>query len=253
MSQQIEDSMDHRIDQCESSESRPNLCCDDGTLFIYNRDAGIYEPYKKSEEDNYDAAQKSGKDSGNRFAKHWQKHWPIWVPAIINLLTLTAVCFYTYFAREQACAAIGAVKATNRAIETNRKSANLDVRAWVSVYDVHRDLSNRDYAIVDFENKGKTPASNFSVIAGAGPSTESEEKKLPGRGIVAPDVTYHSAVPVIGQGNQSAYVHGNIEYDSIFGNKHWTRFCSREFPKTANSPGGFGPCESGNEIDPNDP
>jgi len=38
--------MGEGIHQEDGDESRPNFSCDDGTMFIYSRVNGVYEPYK---------------------------------------------------------------------------------------------------------------------------------------------------------------------------------------------------------------
>jgi hypothetical protein len=112
--------MDKKISQDGSPESRPNLRSDDDTLFVYNRHGGIYEPYKRSEEDNYEKSTTPNQSTSGRFAKHWRKHWIIWVPVSINFLTLVVVAIYTYYARQQVCVSMKAVDSANRSIKTTR-------------------------------------------------------------------------------------------------------------------------------------
>ena len=244
--------MDQKIGQDESPESRPNLRCDDGTLFIYSRDRGVYEPYKHSEEERDSYANPNSKNSGIFFAKFWRKHWAFTVTTAISLLTLIVVALYTYYARQQVCATGKAVEEARKSVVTAARSMNLDERAWVSVYDVRLGPPGpRPSVSVSIENKGRTPAKGFFVIAGAGFSANSEENRLPGSGIIAPGGTFHSdVVSSVPRAKQNdLFIHGTIRYTSAFGNEHWTKFCYQQVPNTAH----FESCEAGNNIDSNEP
>jgi hypothetical protein len=108
--------MNQRIGQDEAPESRPNLRTDDGTVFIYNSQLGVYEPYKRSDEDRDAHSDPAGKQSRFGFGQHWQKHWGFWITTLLSIVTLVVLGLYTYFAGRQTKASEDAVKETRNAV-----------------------------------------------------------------------------------------------------------------------------------------
>lgn len=156
-------------------------------------------------------------------------------------------------------------KASNAAkdsVELARVSAHMDQRAWVAVSDISPEFRQNDAWTISliFKNTGKTPAKNFAIWGAGEPVAKgqkpaSKETKLPGRGVIAPDGVFHSNLSLSGQYDWKSIdllIHGRIDYDSVFGHSHWTKFCYYFVPNKTGR-GGFAPCDSGNEIDDNPP
>lgn len=142
---------------------------------------------------------------------------------------------------------------------TQLHAMKIDQRAWVTVNDILLGVQqDEDWTIrIRFKNTGKTPAKNF-VIWGAGESVTkgqiptADETKLPGRGVIAPDGIFHSNLNIVGRYDWKSIdlvIHGRIQYDSVFGHGHWTKFCYYFVPDKTGKDGGFAPCDSGNDID----
>ena len=139
------------------------------------------------------------------------------------------------------------------------QALRIDQRAWVAVSNISPELQqNGDWTVsLVFKNTGKTPARNFvikgtgeAVVKGQKPS--SEEVKLPGRGVIAPDGIFHSNLSISALydwKSVNVILHGRIEYDSVFGNSHWTQFCYYFVPDNKTGKGGSAPCETGNDTD----
>lgn len=143
------------------------------------------------------------------------------------------------------------------------EATKIDQRAWVTVSEVSQKAGkNGDVSVrVTFKNTGKTPAKAFSIrvvdeSVARGGTPVAEEKDLPGIGIIAPEGFFHSDMNV-GSGYDwkanDMFIHGRIEYDSVFAEHHWTRFCYYRITDEKNGTSGFAACESGNDVDPNPP
>jgi hypothetical protein len=156
-----------------------------------------------------------------------------------------------------------AASAAKDSVDLAGKNAQMDQRAWVAVSDISSDSRQSENWTVSliFKNTGKTPAKNF-VIWGTGEPVAkgqkptSEEIKLPGRGVIAPDGSFHSNLNVNGGYDWKSIdlvIHGRINYDSVFRPGHWTKFCYYFVPDNKTGKGGFAPCDSGNDIDNNPP
>ncbi len=160
------------------------------------------------------------------------------------------------------CATNKAATAAKDSVELAQKNARMDQRAWVTVSDISSDFrQDEDWTVrLIFKNTGKTPAKSF-VIRGTGEPVQKgnkprlEEGILPGRGVIAPDGLFHSNLGVSGRFDWKSIdlvIHGRIDYDSVFGGSHWTKFCYYFVPAKTGK-GGFAPCDSGNDIDNNAP
>jgi hypothetical protein len=155
-----------------------------------------------------------------------------------------------------------AATAAKDSVDLARDNAHMDQRAWVAVSDISSNFRQDENWTVNlfFKNTGRTPAKNF-VIWGAGEPVAkgqkpiSEEIRLPGRGVIAPDGIFHSNLSISGHYDWKAIdlvIHGRIDYDSVFGRGHSTKFCYYFVPSKTGK-GGFAPCESGNDVDNNPP
>ena len=234
--------MDNKVSQEESPESRPNIRCNDGTLFVYTQDSGHYEPYIHSDSKNADA-------NPVKTPRHFlpvdvkRDSLAFWVTTLLSVITIIIVATYTNYARIQAKASTDAVRQASDAMK-------LDQRAWVGVYEVKSIPSSTDTSI-SFENTGKTPAINFSVAASSSDSKDSEERPIPGNSVIVPSGKFHSNVVFEDESKKTKmlYVHGTVRYWTIFGNQHWTRFCYLHEGDSL----GFSPCDSGNAVDSNAP
>jgi hypothetical protein len=154
--------------------------------------------------------------------------------------------------------------AAKEAVKLAKRNAHLEQRAWVSVSDItpsSKSITPWEISII-FKNSGRTPAQNFAIkLAGEpvakGKSPVAEEKAKPGRGIIPPDGIFHSGLKsktVYDWNIFDLVVHGEITYDSVFGNSHWTKFCYYFVPEsTKSAKGNFAPCDTGNDIDSNEP
>lgn len=183
------------------------------------------------------------------------------VAAIATLALCVTTILYTIFSALQwsanekaAVAAKSAAETAENTLKQSVKAYKIDERAWVSIFDVEPKNQGTFTINIVLVNTGKTPARNF-IIAAAGDVGEgrSNENKLPGRGIIAPGGKFSSYMQANGSLTSSTKVtiHGRVDYDTVFGASHWTKFCYYLIPQKAGNPGGFAPCESGNEIDDN--
>jgi hypothetical protein len=147
---------------------------------------------------------------------------------------------------------------------TQISALRTDQRAWVTVDEVTptRQKDGSYIIRVAFKNTGKTPATNFTVKAvgdpiprGSAPSAI--EGNLPGIGIIAPEGFYHSNMPISRDYDwktNDLFIHGMVEYKTVFKGTHWTRFCYH--PIVTNDTreiSGFAPCDFWNEVDLNEP
>jgi hypothetical protein len=186
-------------------------------------------------------------ENGERDTPFWEK------ATVLITLGLLVVNIFLW------CATNKAANAAKDSVKLAEKNARIDERAWVAVSNISSEFrQNEDWTVrLIFKNTGKTPARNF-VIWGAGESVTkgqkptTEETKLPGRGVIAPDGSFHSNLNISGRYDWKAVdliIHGRIEYDSVFTGGHWTRFCYYFVPDKAGRTGDFAPCDSGNDID----
>jgi hypothetical protein len=233
--------MNQRINQEDSPENRPNFSCEDGTVFIYAKERGLYEPYEKSKEDQDKAGAGERKKSRNPFVKHWGEPMQFWITTIISIATVLVVGVYTYYARQQWYATTQAMK--------------LEERAWVAINTIEPDKPCA-WRAISFRNSGRSAALNFRIFGAAEPVSRGaqpskQEQLLPGKGIIAPDSVFRSCVggsrtDNLDWSDTDLVIHGRITYDDIFSVEHWTTFCYLRSKDT-----GFLPCESGNDMDRN--
>jgi hypothetical protein len=158
----------------------------------------------------------------------------------------------------QSCSTEKAAKAAANSVILAQNSSQIDQRAWVSVSDMKFIPRGDQFDVnVVFGNTGKTPAKDFTIreageLVQKGKVPTAEESLQPGHGIIAPNGTFHSKLSANGYYDArlgNLIVHGKIDYNDVFGNGHWTKFCYYWIPGVAGSEGGFAPCDSGNSID----
>lgn len=241
--------MDPKIRQEEAPESRPNFrALGDDMLFVYSRHRGVYEPYEPSHEKRDTPRNTSGKPLRSGLREHWRKYWTVWIPSIINFVTLIVLAVYTCYTRSQSMDAHTAVVNANRAMM-------LDERAWVSVSSIE-PIKACDWRAITFRNSGRTMALNFHVSGAAeavakGTKPSKREDNFPGKGVISPDGVFSDCVgdrliDSSDWGKTDLAIHGRITYDDIFNVSHWTSFC---YLRSKN--GEFVPCDTGNDTDRN--
>jgi hypothetical protein len=176
----------------------------------------------------------------------WGLFWVTLFGAISAAAAAAGAFYYAGIAKGQ----LGQMKAQTQDTE---QTVRLDQQAWVTVNDVKGTVTNnRTMAIVYLVNSGKTPARNLQIWI-AGEVSESEpteiyQKKLPGAGLLGPNVPYRIPLTANGQYSPSQgtiYIHGRAEYRDIFDAPHWTKFCYYWVPADK----GFAPCLFHNETD----
>lgn len=167
--------------------------------------------------------------------------------------------------------------AAKDSVSAIREQMRLDQRAWIGIHtmdaipyfpEVGKSFSG--HGII--KNTGKTPALNTVIYAIIEPVLTEERPnflytgiKSFSAGMLAPNGTGHiGPLPIPKAGSTEAaifsqeqidllkqtrfgiYMHGRIEYADIFGNNHWTTYCSFLLPT-----GGFAHCYEHNETDEN--
>lgn len=183
---------------------------------------------------------------------------------VVSILTLAFVATYTVFTLFIFCANNKAAKAAEDSVKLAEKNAHLEQRAWVAVSEIiPRAKGKSPWEIaITFKNTGHTPATNFVIqLAGQptrkGERATGEEVTEPGHGIIPPDGFFHqrlSAEAPYNWKNTDLTIHGKITYDSVFGHSHWTRFCYYFVPQNnASWQGDFAPCDTGNDVDGDEP
>jgi hypothetical protein len=185
------------------------------------------------------------------------------IAGVILLGVYTVYTIKMYCANKKAAdAATRAATSAENSVTQAGNNSRLDQRAWVAVGDISQESQRESLVIsVIFKNTGKTPAKNFVIRCAGEPvqkgqQPRSEEVILPGHGIIAPDGIFHSNLSASGGFDWKSVdliVHGKIEYDTVFGTPHWTKFCYYFVPSSKTGKGGFAPCDSGNDIDNNPP
>jgi hypothetical protein len=144
---------------------------------------------------------------------------------------------------------------TYRMQQDNALAFRIDERAWVTLFEASpfRDREN-DWSIrLGVKNSGKTPAKAFKIKAAYEvPGTTATEDLLPGVGVIAPDGLFHFMLTAPGK-SAKVMIHGTLEYESVFGHKHWTKFCTNFEPTRQIESGGLYACEAGNDTDSDPP
>lgn len=148
-----------------------------------------------------------------------------------------------------------ATGASQKAADTASTTLKIDQRAWVFVRNIAAN-EHCNWKSIDFTNSGHTPATKFTIQASFAPVLKgqppnSEEKLIPGKGIIAPGGTFSScigdkSIDKTDWAKYDLFVHGTLIYWDVFGFQHWTKFCFRR-----SADGNFPSCETGNEIDYN--
>ena len=185
---------------------------------------------------------------------------------IVGVGVLFGTWYYANYARLQ-------VKAMNDTIGVIDRNARLDQRAWVGVTHVPwMALKEKDTYIIrlmpHYSNKGKTPAQNIrtrivgeNICYGVKPDFTKEDCGISGHQFAmmpgqeaADDWDFKNVtMDSINHGVDCLCVHGIIEYDSIFGNHHWTRYCIYMGKFVKGVEGAHRACEDHNDIDNNEP
>jgi hypothetical protein len=169
-----------------------------------------------------------------------------------------------------AAAMEGAVAQANNSFNATVEQSHLDQRAWVSVGAVHTinqygmtlpapEVGQPLMVRVTFVNTGRTPAINMrwackdEQTAGKEPRFPSYDytpaETIPPNGtricdkIVSSNFSSEEKTE-IANGKKWFYLHGQVNYDDIFGRPHWMRYC---FFLT--SGGAYGICQHHNDID----
>lgn len=181
---------------------------------------------------------------------------------ILGVVLLAAYTWYTikmYCANKEAAdAAQSAAKAATNSVILQQSNSQIDQRAWVSVSDVKFvPRGDEFYVSIVLVNTGKTPAKDFTVrdageLVPNGKIAKSQESPQPGKGIIAPNGTFHTTLSANGYYSVhlgTLIVHGRIDYRDVFGDAHWTKFCYYWVPENNGKNGGFAPCDEGNSID----
>lgn len=127
-----------------------------------------------------------------------------------------------------------ALGCTGWQIYASREQEKLASRAWVTV---QQPGSNADLSkfIVRLGNTGTTPALNVTVVGrsqrldpGTLPTFEYESNTVSGKGALGRDVQAQLEVPYVVAKDKVGFIHGCVDYDDIFGQRHWTTFCFRQ-------------------------
>ena len=156
-----------------------------------------------------------------------------------------------------------------RAVQAQVDASRLDERAWVGVSEMlppKRQVGEQLIVTAVFRNSGKTPARNAVFAAAAelvlkGQKPHLPEQTLPARALIQPDALFHiefgqydlkqDATDVLRINNREVeiWVHGRVDYEDIFGTKHWTTLCFQFVPGDKGGIGGFAACQTGNDTD----
>ncbi len=180
-----------------------------------------------------------------------------------GLLVLVGVV-YSFFAYQQWQAMSGqltemrksneattsAARSAEASVRQAKETAHLDQRAWVALekVDVVPEAGKGLRITATIKNTGKTFAKHTEgcvspeeCVKGTNPYFGLEEKRISCGGatigLLAPNgefsgILNHSSgsvveasLPAIKSGEVRFFLHGRIDYEDIFGCKHWTTFC----------------------------
>lgn len=134
-------------------------------------------------------------------------------------------------------------KVSERQIHEMQRERILDQRAWVAPFEMITEsedsiVTNSTVIFLKFRNTGKTPALNVSEVHHSSMNLNDIPTNKPvippATFLLAPDGVFwikterfpNQLIAAIKNGwAQPMYVYGEITYDDIFGNHHWTEFC----------------------------
>jgi hypothetical protein len=173
--------------------------------------------------------------------------WPVRIEAGCAVILIFITGFYTYYASQQAAAAIKAAKAAKDAarisddtLKFNEQSVRLDQRPWIGIdkFNVVKNGDTLRFSAV-IKNYGRTPA--LRVV------DDHDMKVLPipqGEFQTSPRFMFGTLVPGgqfdltwervslegalahdIREGNKGVYVFGKVWYDDVWGSHHYFEFC----------------------------
>lgn len=165
---------------------------------------------------------------------------PVWIYAFLTLIIVTISTISTCF--------------TVRQISIYERATKYDLRAYLTIKDVNiimPKIGTSNMGWVEYENIGKTPAYELKhhiatlfdtcITAHAiasinkpfnyagfvfGPNNPIRQDLEFGRIFTADDYS------IVMQGKGKLYAIGNIVYEDIFHQQHFTRFCGEWVPKT---------------------
>lgn len=187
------------------------------------------------------------------------------IEAACGIAIVAITTFYTYYARQQATAAIAAAKAATDAANaaiSQTEAAKIQMmaseRAWVTVKSAKVEELNLIVGLhptvsVEIQNTGHSPALNSISISAAGitatlppgdsfpmgfftsqkplakyvigPSASLTLPNQIGRGLTADEISMLKS----GGTERTVFVFGYVKYDDIFKRQHTTTFCFRTY------------------------
>jgi len=200
--------MDQRIHQEEGHESRPNFSCDDGIVFIYNPNSGIYEPYERSKEDRNAEQKGIGQHRGSVFGKFMRKRWKFLITTFISLATLAVVSFYTWYAKQSNEINGKSLTAVQRAF-VNSTSA-VDSIPLNPIDKVSKEATSVKFA-VPFFNSGNTPTIGMAFYCRA--QVRNSEPTNADFGDF--DSTHQYKIDLAPKGRMNCYIDNSISRDDI--------------------------------------
>jgi len=212
-------------------------------------------------------------------------HWTRYIEAACAIALVLITGTYTYYARQQAGAAIVAANAAKSAGDTAHDALVLDQRPWVGLMGgshISAEIAKGSPIRIHLEiqNVGKTPALDESSVhkltnrpihdpmpsfdnysqSEAGPTitlmpnaiadVDLMTKKTGDHGSPIIEVLSDAGVTSINTGQVQLYVYGSIWYNDTFKNPHRTDYCLQYItPINSKSAGSFGACPVHNYAD----
>jgi len=186
-------------------------------------------------------------------------------------------------AEKSANAATTAAYVAAAALKEEHKNAILDLRAWVTVTHIfapgdaiagaRQATPDMGKAQVNIRNTGRTPALQVKMIAFVKQTLDRElpdlrseledkEKYLDGVRVLLPGredgyqpewatgskktgrISLDQSIMKEIKSGQGLFVYGRVDYEDVYGAKHWTTYCSQ-----LNDEERWIPCQKYNEVD----